>query len=302
MSKRVFNELQNLITESRLKASKDLDRLSIREILELINREDHGVAPAVRKTIPRIEKAVEIVVEAFRSGGRLFYAGAGTSGRLGVLDASECPPTFGVSPSMVTGIIAGGRKTLVRSREGVEDDRDAARADVKKYGVSRGDVLIGIAASWRTPYTIETVRAAKHEGAKTCYICFNPVRKLPVKVDVIINPVVGPEVVTGSTRMKSGTATKLILNMITTAAMVRMGKTYGNRMVDLQATSDKLTERSKRILMEITGMSYRQAGRYLDISRGNVKTAIVMAMKQVDYTTARRLLKESDGFIWKALE
>lgn len=302
MSKRVFNELQNLITESSLPASADLDKLSIKEILRIINSEDHRIAPAVKKAIPQIEQAVRHVVDSLRAGGRIFYIGAGTSGRLGVLDASECPPTFGVKPSIVTGIIAGGRRTLVRSREGVEDDRAAAKEDVRNNGVRRGDIVVGIAASWRTPYTLAGVAEARKIGAKTIYLCCNPVKKLPVKVDVLINAVLGPEVLTGSTRMKAGTATKLILNMITTTAMVRLGKTYGNRMVDLEAKSEKLTERSKRILMEVTGVSYREAGKYLTLSRRNVKTAIVMILREVDYTTARRLLREADGFVWKALK
>lgn len=302
MSRKVFNELKDLVTESRLPASSRLDRLTTKQILDLINSEDRKIAPAVKKVIPDIEKAVELVVESFRDGGRLFYIGAGTSGRLGVLDASECPPTFGTRPSMVTGIIAGGRRTLVRSREGIEDDREGARVDIRKHGVRKGDVIVGIATSWRTPYTLEGVRQAKKLGATTIYLCCTPVEKFPFKIDVLINPIVGPEVVTGSTRMKAGTATKLILNMLTTTTMVRLGKTYGNRMVDLQATSEKLIERSKRILMEVTGVSYRQAADYLTKSHGEVKTAIVMILKQTDYRQAKKLLKEADGLVWKALK
>ncbi len=301
MSRRVFNELKDLVTESRLPESSRLDRLTTRQILNLINKEDHKIAPAVRKSIPQIEIAVDLLVESFRSGGRLFYIGAGTSGRLGVLDASECPPTFGAKPSMVTGIIAGGRRTLVRSREGIEDDRESARLDVRKHGVRKGDVVVGIATSWRTPYTLEGVREAKKLGARTVYLCCTPVKRFPFKIDVLINPIVGPEVLTGSTRMKAGTATKLILNMLTTTTMVRLGKTYGNRMVDLQAKSEKLVERSKRILMEVTGISYRQAATYLEESHGEVKTAIVMILKQIDCTAAKKRLKEADGFVWKAL-
>jgi len=302
MSKKVFNELKHLITESQLPASSNLDKLTTAEILTLINSEDSGIASAVKKVIQQIREAVDLIVESFRSDGRLFYIGAGTSGRLGVLDASECPPTFGTNPSMVTGIIAGGRRTLVRSREGIEDDREAARKDIRKHGVGKGDVIVGIAASWRTPYTLEGVREAKKLGAKTVYLCCTPVETKRLSVDVLINPIVGPEVVTGSTRMKAGTATKLVLNMLTTASMVRLGKTFGNRMVDLQAKSEKLTERSKRILMEVTGVSYQQAGKYLDLSHGHVKTAIVMILRQVDHKTARKLLKEADGFVLKALE
>ncbi len=301
MSRRVYNELKSLVTESTLPESEELDRLSTREILNLINSEDHRVAPAVKKIIPQIEKAVALVVDAFNSGGRLFYVGAGTSGRLGVLDASECPPTFGAKPSMVKGIIAGGRRTLVRSREGIEDDVEAALKDVRENGVGDGDVIVGIAASWRTPYTLAAVREAKKLGARTVYLSCTPINKLPFNVDVIINPVTGPEVVTGSTRMKAGTATKLVLNMITTTAMVRIGKTYGNRMVDLQARSEKLRERSKRILIEITGVSYTQAEKHLQSARGSVKTALVMILRDVDYRTARKLLREADGFVYRAL-
>lgn len=302
MSRKVFNELRDLVTESRLPASSHLDRLTTRQILHLINEEDCKVAPAVRRVIPAIEKAVELVVDSFHRGGRLFYIGAGTSGRLGVLDASECPPTFGTKPSMVTGIIAGGRRTLVRSREGIEDERDSARGDVRKHGIRQGDVIVGIATSWRTPYTLEGVREARKLGARTVYLCCTPVKRFPFRVDVLINPVVGAEVLAGSTRMKAGTATKLVLNMLTTTTMVRLGKTYGNRMVDLKATSEKLVERSKRILMEATGASYSQAARYLDQAHGEVKTAIVMILRQVEYRKARRLLRDADGFVWKALE
>jgi len=301
MSRRVYNELKSILTESTLPDSEKLDQLSIRQILNLINTEDQKIASAVRKVIPQIERAVEIVTDVFKSGGRLFYVGAGTSGRLGVLDASECPPTFGAKPSMVQGIIAGGRRTLVRSREGIEDDVQAAVVDVHKRGVGRGDVIIGIAASWRTPYTLTAVKEARKHGARSVYICCTPVSKMPFKVDVLINPITGPEVVTGSTRMKAGTATKLVINMITTTAMIKIGKTYGNRMVDLQARSEKLRERSKRILIEITGVSYGQAEKYIEQARGSVKVALVMILKNVSYSKARRLLKDADGFVYRAL-
>ena len=302
MSRRVYNELKSLLTESTLDKSERLEQLSTRQILDLINSEDHKIAPAVKKSIPQIERAVDIVTGVFRSGGRLFYVGAGTSGRLGVLDASECPPTFGAKPSMVQGIIAGGRRTLVRSREGIEDDTRAAVSDVQKKDVGKGDVIIGIAASWRTPYTLAAVKEGKKRGARTIYICCTPIKKMPFKVDVIINPITGPEVVTGSTRMKAGTTTKLVLNMITTTAMIKIGKTYGNRMVDLQAKSEKLRERSKRILIEITGISYSQAEKFIDEARGSVKVALVMILKGVSDSRARKLLKEADGFVYRALD
>jgi N-acetylmuramic acid 6-phosphate etherase len=302
MSKKVFRELQGLVTESALPASSRIDRFTTRQILELISSEDHKIAAAVGKTIRQIEKAVDLIYESLRHGGRLFYIGAGTSGRLGVLDAAECPPTYGTRPSMIQGIIAGGRRTLVRSREGVEDDREAARRDIGKRGVGKGDVVVGIAASWRTPYTLEGVREAMRRGAKSIYICCNPISSLPFKFDVLINPVVGPEVVTGSTRMKAGTATKLVLNMLTTTVMIKLGKTYGNRMVDLQARSEKLAERSKRIIMEVTGVSYRKADEHLREADGSVKTAIVMVLLKTDSHTAKKCLRASGGFVWKAME
>jgi len=295
MSRQVFNQIKKLATESSNPRTRLIDRLTTRQVLKLINREDQLVAPAVRKVIPQIEEAVELVVGAFRIGGRLFYVGAGTSGRLGVLDASECPPTFGVKSSLVQGIIAGGRRTLVRSREGVEDNREAGRTDIKKRKVGRKDIVIGIATSNRTPYTLEALRQAKRQGAKTVFLCCNRPVKIAFKPDLIINPITGPEAISGSTRMKAGTATKLILNMITTTAMIRIGKTYGNLMVDLRATSEKLRERSLRILMTVCGVKYSTAEKLLQIAHGHVKSAIVMCLLKVDLKTARQLLKKSEG-------
>ncbi|MBD3380816.1 MAG: N-acetylmuramic acid 6-phosphate etherase [candidate division Zixibacteria bacterium] len=301
MSKKVFTQIEKLATEASNPASSELDRMTTRQVLNLINSEDHKVAPAVKKTIPQIEKAVELVASAFQSGGRLFYVGAGTSGRLGVLDASECPPTFGVSPSLVQGVIAGGRRTLVRSREGIEDDVQAGKDDISKKNVGKSDVVIGIATSNRTPYTLSALGQAKKLGAKTVFICCNRPVKPPFKPDVIINPVCGPEVVAGSTRMKAGTATKLVLNMITTTAMVRIGKTYGNLMVDLEATSEKLTQRSIRILMLTCELDYRTAKKLLKRADGWVKAAILMHLKNIDLKTATTLLEKSAGHLSKAL-
>ncbi len=295
MGRRLYNRLQNLTTESRNPASRNLDRLSVSAILRLINSQDRLVAPAVARTIPQIARAVELVVTSFASGGRLIYAGAGTSGRLGVLDAAECPPTFGVSPRMVTAIIAGGRQTLVRSREGVEDDSAAARRDILRQNPSPHDTVIGIAASGRTPYPLTALQEAKRRGARTVFIACNSVTSKPRFVDVVISPILGPEVLTGSTRMKAGTACKLILNMITTTAMVRIGKCYGNLMVDLRATSEKLVERSKRILVETLGISYPAAGRLLKSSHGSVKTALAMHLLDLDYLAAQKLLLAANG-------
>lgn len=295
MSKKVFSQIEKLATEASNPASSKLDQMTTRQVLRLINSEDHKIAPAVKKTIPQIEKAVDLVASAFQTGGRLFYVGAGTSGRLGVLDASECPPTFGVQPSMVQGIIAGGRRTLVLSREGIEDDIAAAEEDITKKNIGELDVVIGIATSNRTPYTLAALRRAKKLCAKTVFLCCNRPVKLPFKPDVIINPVTGPEVVAGSTRMKAGTATKLVLNMITTAAMVKIGKTYGNLMVDLQATSEKLTQRSIRILMLTCKLDYQRAKKLLNRAGGWVKAGILMHLLDIDLKTAKNLLKQSSG-------
>lgn len=297
MSKKVYNQIKKLQTESSNTRTRSIDVLPTRKILELISEEDHKVAPTVKKIIPQIEKAVELVVTAFRMGGRLLYVGAGTSGRLGVLDASECPPTFGVKPSLVQGIIAGGRRTLVRSREGIEDDAEDGARDIEKKKVNAKDVVIGIATSNRTPYTLAALRKAKKMGAKTVFLCCNYPVKIPFKPNVIINPVTGPEAVAGSTRMKAGTATKLILNMITTTAMIRIGKTYGNLMVDLQATSEKLVQRSIGILMTVCDLNYIQAKKLLKAAKGHVKTAIAMHLLGADYVTARRRLREADNHL-----
>lgn len=298
----VFEEIKNLITEGRNPATMDIDKKSIREILYLINDEDQKVAGVVREEIPYIEKAVELVVHSFKNGGRLFYVGAGTSGRLGVLDAAECPPTFGTDPEMVQGIIAGGPKALIRAQEGAEDRYDKGAEDLLERNVNEKDVVCGIAASRRTPYVIGAIVKAKEIGAKTIYITCNPRKDMNIDVDVAICPVVGPEVIMGSTRMKAGTATKLVLNMITTTAMIRLGKVWGNMMVDLQMTSKKLEERSKKIIMLATGVSYEEAKEYLRKADGHVKTAIVMHLAKVSAEEARQLLKKGDGFVHRALE
>jgi N-acetylmuramic acid 6-phosphate etherase len=302
MSKKVFNEIKDLATESVNKRTRSIDILPTRKVLKLINAEDHQVAPAVKKVIPQIEKAVELVVKSFKSGGHLYYIGAGTSGRLGVLDASECPPTFGVKPSLVQGIIAGGRRTLVRSKEGIEDDAEAGVRDIKKKNVSSNDTVIAIATSNRTPYTLAGLKQARKMGASTVFLCCNRKVRLPFKPDIIINPITGPEAIAGSTRMKAGTATKLILNMITTTAMVKIGKTYGNLMVDLQATSEKLIQRSIKTLMTVCDLKYSQAERLLERAEGHVKSAIVMHFKQTDLKKAKELLRSADGHLSRILK
>lgn len=308
--KDLFEQLQKLTTEQRNPVSMDIDARSVVEILNTISEEDHKVPRAVKSQIPFIAKAVELVVRAFKEGGRLIYVGAGTSGRLGVLDAVECPPTYGTDPEIVQGMIAGGDKAMFRAQEGAEDKEENGAADVDKQMVGKKDVVCGIAASMRTPYVIGAVKRAKQRGAKTVYVTTNPRSKfespefaeLMSAVDVAICPEVGPEIVMGSTRMKSGTAQKLVLNMITTTAMIRLGKVYENMMIDLQMTNQKLKERAKRIVMTITSISYDEAAEYLEQAGGHVKTALVMIKARVTRTQAQERLKKADGFVRAAIE
>ncbi len=301
MSKKVFEEIKNLVTEARNPATFDIDSASTLQILKLINAEDKKVPLSVEKVIPQIARGVELIVKTFKDGGRLYYIGAGTSGRLGVLDAAECPPTFGTTPRMVKGIIAGGRRSLIRSKEGAEDDVKAGVMDLRKAGLKKNDTVVGIAASRRTPYVLAGLEYAKRIGAKTIFVLCNPMRGLKIKPDVTISPILGPEAITGSTRMKAGTAQKLILNMLTTATMIKTGKVYQNLMVNLQARSRKLEERSKRIIMEVTGVGYKQAEKYLKLSGGKVKTALVMILSKSDRVQAERRLKKAGGFVRKAV-
>ena len=288
----------------------DIDSCSVEEILVLINNEDKKVAFAVETQIPYIAKAVELVVEAFRNDGRLIYVGAGTSGRLGVLDAVECPPTFGTDPEMIQGLIAGGEKAMFRAQEGAEDHEENGARDIDNKKIKKNDVVCGIAASLRTPYVIGAVKRAKQLGAHTLYVTTNPrssfylpeFSDLASAVDVAICPEVGPEIIMGSTRMKSGTAQKLVLNMITTAAMIRLGKVYENMMIDLQMTNLKLRERAKRIVMIITGVSYDEATDFLTKSNFHVKTALVMIKANVSLEEAQLRLKKSNGFVRAAIE
>ncbi len=301
--KKLFDEISSLKTEERNSRSMNIDIASTGEILKIINSEDKSVPSAVEKEIPYIEMAVDIIVDAFKAGGRLLYFGAGTSGRLGVIDASECPPTFGTDPEIVQGFIAGGKEAMFRAKEGAEDFEENGAADIIKAQVTSKDAVCGIAASRRTPYVIGAVKKAKKLGARTLYITSNPRSEFNIKeVDVAICPYVGPEVIMGSTRMKSGTAQKLVLNMLTTASMIRLGKVYENMMIDLQMTNKKLVERSKRIVMTITGLSYEESEKYLKKADGHVKTALVMIKVNVNADEARSLLKKADGFVRKAIE
>lgn len=291
-----------LLTEKILHETKDIDSKGTLDIVDIINKEDAKVASAVHKERKNIARAVELIVKSFRSGGRLFYVGAGTSGRLGILDASEMPPTFGTPPGLVRGIIAGGRRAVFRSVEGAEDRRPEGERAIYKAGIKDTDTVVGIAAGGTTPFVQSAIKAAKRMGAKTVFLTCNPGTKPETPTDVIIRPVTGPEVITGSTRMKAGTATKLVLNTLTTAAMIKTGRVYGNLMVDLNATNDKLTDRSERIVMQVTGQSRRAAKRLLKKARGRTKTAILMHLLGISYGDAQKRLSRSNGFIRDALE
>lgn len=297
-----FEEFARLATEQRNPRTFDLDTLDVPGILERISAEDRTVPEAVARELPHVARAVEMVVASFRAGGRLVYVGAGTSGRLGVLDAAECPPTFGSDPDMVVGVIAGGRDALVRAIEGAEDREADGDAAMVERGVGAKDTVIGLAASRRTPFVVGAVKAARRLGARTGYITCTPRAEFGLDVDVAICPEVGPEVVMGSTRMKAGTAQKLTLNMITTAAFVRMGKVYENMMVDLMATNEKLRERSRRTVMTVTGVDYDRAARAIDEAGKSVKTAIVMLRADVTREEAEARLARADGFVRAALE
>lgn len=310
MTNELFEQLKHLTTEQRNPASMDIDARSILEILAVINSEDQKVAVAVEKEIPYIAKAVEIVVESIKLGGRLLYFGAGTSGRLGVLDAVECPPTYGTDPKMVQGVIAGGERAMFKAQEGAEDREENGAKDVDDKNVNEKDTVCGIAASMRTPYVVGAMKRAKERRARTIYVTTNPrtmlenreFAELAKAIDVAICPEVGPEVIMGSTRMKSGTAQKLVLNMITTAVMIRLGKVYENMMIDLQMTNQKLVERAKRVIMTITGVSYEEAELYLEKSGRHVKTALVMIKAGVSKEEATARLNKAGGFVRLAIE
>ncbi|HXL86362.1 MAG TPA: N-acetylmuramic acid 6-phosphate etherase [Gemmatimonadaceae bacterium] len=285
-------------TERRNPRTASIDLASPLEIVDLINAEDRIVPDAVATQREQIARAIDLAEATFRSGGRLFYVGAGTSGRLGVLDASECPPTFGTDPEMVQGIIAGGLPALTRSQEGAEDVVGNGARVIDEHGVNEKDFVIGIAASGTTPYVRAALERAADIGATTGIVaCSPPPPDLVARVDVAMLPIVGPEVVTGSTRMKAGTATKLVLNTVTTGAMIRLGKTYGNLMVDLRATNNKLVDRSQRIVMEVCGVSREEAKKLLAGADKSVKTAIVMQKRGVTREEAERLLAENGGVI-----
>ena len=302
MAENLLQTLSTLITEKRNPNSMHVDSLSALEIVQLMNEEDKQVPLAIEKCLPQIAQAVECIVAAFQQGGRLVYIGAGTSGRLGVLDASECPPTFGVSPEMVKGIIAGGERALRHPIEGAEDSKAQAVVDLQTIHFSSKDVLVGIAASGRTPYVIGALEYAKSLGSVTVSIASNPNSAMANIVDIAIDTVVGPEVLTGSSRLKSGTAQKLVLNMLTTASMILMGKCYQNLMVDVQASNEKLKARAIRIVMQATDCDKALAEETLKQADQNAKLAIMMILSGLDRAQAEALLEKHQGKLQLALK
>lgn len=294
--------LEKLLTESRNPDTLDIDRLSTLDVVTKINQQDKQVAEAVAKTLPQIAQAVDWIVEAMGNGGRLFYLGAGTSGRLGILDASECPPTYGTPPDLVQGLIAGGETAVFRAVEGAEDSLTLAEADLTARNLSVNDIVVGIAASGRTPYVIGGMRFAKTIGCRTVAVVCSPASEMETIADLTVCVEAGPEVIMGSTRMKAGTAQKLVLNMLTTATMIRRGKVYSNLMVDVQATNKKLVERAKRIVTLATGATREQAEFALADADGSAKVAIVMLLAGLSADEARQALVNAGGFVGKAVE
>lgn len=290
-----------MVTESRNQASEQIDRLSTVEMLKVINDEDKKVALAVEKEIDHIADAVDVISQAFLQNGRLIYCGAGTSGRLGILDASECPPTYGTKPEQVVGLIAGGHQAIFKAVENAEDSLTLGVEDLKNINFSAQDVLVGIAASGRTPYVISSMEYAKSLSAKVIGVSCNPQSPIAQLADIAITPIVGAEVITGSSRMKAGTAQKLVLNMLTTGSMIKIGKVYGNLMVDVEATNAKLVERQKNIVMQATGCNREQAESALSQCQHHCKTAIVMVLTGMSAVQAKQILQANKGFIRSAI-
>ncbi|QIF92381.1 N-acetylmuramic acid 6-phosphate etherase [Proteus vulgaris] len=294
-------DLSNLVTESRNHDSENIDTLSTLDMLSVINNEDKKVPLAIEKVLPEIAQLVDNVAVAFTQGGRLIYCGAGTSGRLGILDASECPPTYGTPHEMVIGLIAGGHKAILQAVENAEDNAQLGEEDLRQLNFNEQDILVGIAASGRTPYVMGALQYAKSLGAITGAISCNPESPIAKLADIAITPVVGAEVITGSSRMKAGTAQKLILNMITTGAMIKIGKVFGNLMVDVEATNAKLVERQIRIVMQATECERAIAEEALSQCQRHCKTAILMILANIDAKQATQMLNQNRGFIRKAL-
>lgn len=297
----LFSELKKLQTEQRNPDSFDIDLADSRKIVAVINEQDKTVAHAVEQKLDVIALAVDRIVENFKRGGRLLYFGAGTSGRLGVLDAVECPPTFGTDPELIAGFIAGGEVAMFRAQEKAEDSETQGALELEKLHVTEHDTIVGIAASGRTPYVHGVLKEAMKRGCATIMVTTVSADQVKLKPEFMIDIPVGPEVVTGSTRMKSGTAQKMVLNMLTTASMIRMGKVFENVMVDLQLTNKKLEERAKRIVMMLSGCSYEESMRFLEESDRHVKTALLMALKGLSAVEAREKLEKADGFIRLAM-
>lgn len=293
--------LGKLTTESRNQNTLDIDQVSTLEMVKKINDEDKKVAIAVENELPQIAKAIDSIVERMKKGGRLIYIGAGTSGRLGILDASECPPTYGVSEELVQGIIAGGQEAIFRAKEGAEDSKELAIIDLKDKNINENDTIVGLAASGRTPYVIGGLEYANEIGALTVSVTCNKDSGVAKVSQISIAPVVGPEAVTGSTRLKSGTAQKLVLNMLSTGTMIKMGKVYGNLMVDVKATNEKLVERSKKIVCEATGVSIQESEEVLKETDFDVKLAIFMILSNLEKEVAKEKLENSNGYIKEAL-
>lgn len=295
-------KLDKLITESRNKNSLNIDKVSTLEMVKIMNNEDKKVAEAVERELPQIAKAIDEIAKRINKGGRLIYIGAGTSGRLGVLDASECPPTYGVSEELVQAIIAGGNEAIFRAKEGAEDSKELSVQDLKEKYINKNDTVVGLAASGRTPYVIGGLEYANKIGAMTVSITCNGDSEVSKVSKIAIAPIVGPEVITGSTRLKSGTAQKLVLNMISTGVMIKLGKVYGNLMVDVRATNEKLIERSKKIVCEATGVDREEATRVLIETDLNVKLSIFMILSGLDKNNAKKKLDYSKGYIAEAMK
>lgn len=294
--------LEHLTTEARNERTMNLDELSIEEFLRIMNEEDAKVAHAVREEIPQIAQAVAKIADSLRQNGRLIYMGAGTSGRIGLLDAVECPPTFGTLPEQVVGLIAGGEKAFIKAVEGAEDSRELGIEDLKNIHLTEKDTLVGIAASGRTPYVIAGLEYANQIGANTVAIACNKNSEVGKAAQIAIEIMNGPEVLTGSTRLKSGTSQKLVCNMLSTAAMIQVGKVYGNLMVDVQHTNEKLVERAKRIVMEATSCDYETAEKYLELADNKPKAAIVMILTGLTYEETLQKLEQARGFIRQAIK
>ncbi len=295
-------DLEKLTTESRNQNTLDIDKVSTLEMVKKINNEDKKVAEAVEAELPKIAEAIDGIVKGMHKGGRLIYIGAGTSGRLGILDASECPPTYGVSEELVQGIIAGGQEAIFRAKEGAEDSRELAVEDLKAKALNENDTVVGLAASGRTPYVIGGLEYANEIGALTVAVTCNADSEVSKAAKVSIAPVVGAEVVTGSTRLKSGTAQKLVLNMLSTGVMIKLGKVYGNLMVDVRATNAKLVERAKKIVCEATGIDREESEQFLIETNFDVKLSIFMILSKLNKNEAKNILDNNNGYIAEALK